>query len=946
MSNITISGLPPATLPLDGPNSFFEVQTIEAGVNVSRRIAADDINLSSAIIIEDEGVPLAGGADTLNFVGLGVTASGAGSTKTITIPGGGQVNTVVGGVNISVNPADPVNPVVNLDAVITGMTVNGVVLSNAGAATNYLDETGAYSLPSGSGQVDSVVGGTNISVNAADPVNPIVNLDAAITGVSVNGVTLSNAGAATDYLDETGAYSAPPAGSGVITFEINADINTATPPTTEAVTAMVEYLDLAGDDSLGFVGYNSGNDLQVQNRMQSGEVILRGEDLGGVQRLGVRLNFDSGGESYIAGFTTVAMRFMTGNEYAVLATLNAGVDLRWDNVGMARTVAIGSGGFEVNNTVTGAGFERVLTTSDISGGGQTPWTSDIDGDGFTLEDAGYLFLRGQSAADPDVTGQGQIWVEEGATGDPLWSEVEILADMEGPDAATSYTEISVNAASASFFGTAQLDTAQFNSGTSSLLLDGNSDWITFPDIAAYDIGTASWTIEGFVRFNTLPPLQASTGPGYVLYDSRKAGSPLIQYGIIQDAFGYRVRLVGQDWGAELGTISGGISTGTWYHWAVTRDVGGDGNVRAYFNGNYETADFGVSPADLGNPDAAIIIGCRDATDAFHDGWIDDVRVTIGTARYAGTGSYSPPTTPYAMAPGPQGLFFVDDLSNSTDLLTGAASSLQATMAIGATTSIDLQIITGAALTIFDAADVDSVSVEINTTTMAPAEALVFIRSTNVEVYSFDNPINIDGGSFHVAGGTDGYAFYRYGDAVSSSIRNSTAGITLQVVGAGDIFRIQSDSIELSEASAPVAASAGYGQIWVRDDVPNNLAFTDDADEDFAVAYATGRETANATHDFNTAGNIAENFIGFYDDSAAYTVTLEDSTSVVNWPLHTAIQVLAPTVGAITIAEGSGTTLFLDDGTDTVGGGTLTQGVVTIYRTSTTDYYIWGSGFTP
>jgi len=60
----------------------------------------------------------------------------------------------------------------------------------------------------GGGQVDSVVGGTNINVNAADPVNPIVNLDAAIAGVSVNGVTLTTAGAATNFLNEQGNYVA------------------------------------------------------------------------------------------------------------------------------------------------------------------------------------------------------------------------------------------------------------------------------------------------------------------------------------------------------------------------------------------------------------------------------------------------------------------------------------------------------------------------------------------------------------------------------------------------------------------------------------------------------------------------------------------------------------------------------------------------------------------
>jgi hypothetical protein len=36
---------------------------------------------------------------------------------------------------------------------------------------------------------------------------------------------------------------------------------------------------------------------------------------------------------------------------------------------VARTLPASSGGFEVNNTSTGAGFERVLTTSDLGGGG-------------------------------------------------------------------------------------------------------------------------------------------------------------------------------------------------------------------------------------------------------------------------------------------------------------------------------------------------------------------------------------------------------------------------------------------------------------------------------------------------------------------------------------------------------------------------------------------------
>lgn len=42
----------------------------------------------TALTVEDEGTPLTTAADTLDFVGGGVTATGSGSTKTITIPGG------------------------------------------------------------------------------------------------------------------------------------------------------------------------------------------------------------------------------------------------------------------------------------------------------------------------------------------------------------------------------------------------------------------------------------------------------------------------------------------------------------------------------------------------------------------------------------------------------------------------------------------------------------------------------------------------------------------------------------------------------------------------------------------------------------------------------------------------------------------------------------------
>ena len=198
--------------------------------------------------------------------------------------GGGQVDSVVGGVNITVNAADPVNPIVNLDAAITGVSVNGVTLSNVGLATNFLNEAGAYvAVPPGGGQVDSVVGGTNISVNAGDPINPIVNLDAAITGVSVNGVTLNAVGVATNFLNETGAYSVPPV---------------------DTVTADAIYLrlDTTNNPLTGDLEFNTGGSATIYNSFLDGDIRFEvNNSSGGVNNLAMLITSEdlSQGESAV-----------------------------------------------------------------------------------------------------------------------------------------------------------------------------------------------------------------------------------------------------------------------------------------------------------------------------------------------------------------------------------------------------------------------------------------------------------------------------------------------------------------------------------------------------------------------------------------------------------------------------------------------------------------------
>lgn len=81
----------------------------------------------STILIEDEGVPLVTAATTLNFVGAGVTATGAGAVKTITIPGGGDV----------VGPAGATDNAVARYDLATGKLIQNslVIIDDAGNIT-------------------------------------------------------------------------------------------------------------------------------------------------------------------------------------------------------------------------------------------------------------------------------------------------------------------------------------------------------------------------------------------------------------------------------------------------------------------------------------------------------------------------------------------------------------------------------------------------------------------------------------------------------------------------------------------------------------------------------------------------------------------------------------------------------------------------------------------
>ncbi len=224
------------------------------------------------------------------------------------------------------------------------------------------------------------------------------------------------------------------------------------------------------------------------------------------------------------------------------------------------------------------------------------------------------------------------------------SDVILLVDADGADGATTYTERSLNARPATFVGNAQLDTAQSQFGGASLLLDGTGDYIEFADDAAFDLGSGDFTVEGWVRFNSLP----SVGDEMTLVSQWSIGTAADQawaVSLIQDGGDYRIRFEAEDdFGVfEQGGLGGAPALNTWFHFAAQRS--GD-TLSIWFNGVLEFEAPGIFSGAIQNSTETVKLGVFDPAGggnaAFLDGWLDDVRLT-SSAQYTTGGAITPPT---------------------------------------------------------------------------------------------------------------------------------------------------------------------------------------------------------------------------------------------------------------------------------------------------------------
>lgn len=217
--------------------------------------------------------------------------------------------------------------------------------------------------------------------------------------------------------------------------------------------------------------------------------------------------------------------------------------------------------------------------------------------------------------------------------DPDFSEVKLLLHFNGADASTTFTDSSSIGASISVGGSAQIATAQSQFGGASGLFNGTSDYIYTPSNSNYAMGTSDWTVEGWKRSAALGAVNRC------LFDNREGGDGIAIYASASGA-GQNDRLILASNSAVIaGDGTTQFTADTWQHWAVTRE----GNtVRGFIGG---TLVWSITDTrGYSNSTNCYIGSVYGGASQWFPGYIDEFRLTIGTARY--TASFTPASSAF------------------------------------------------------------------------------------------------------------------------------------------------------------------------------------------------------------------------------------------------------------------------------------------------------------
>lgn len=228
------------------------------------------------------------------------------------------------------------------------------------------------------------------------------------------------------------------------------------------------------------------------------------------------------------------------------------------------------------------------------------------------------------------------FVEQGGTGgtDAFFTDVQVLLPMDGTNGSTTVNDLSEFDHTITVNGSGQLSTADKKFGTASYLAASTTgaDSFSIPNSAAPVEGR--WTIEMWVK------VTSSHGSSQYLF-YRRLVSPSENFRLRYDNTNSRL-VLNRTGSTSILASASSFSVNTWYHIAVVND---GASVKLYQNGVQQGSTVDAYTAGDGTWDEMHFGGASfTAAGTGLAGYIDEVRITDGVARYLG--NFTPPTSAF------------------------------------------------------------------------------------------------------------------------------------------------------------------------------------------------------------------------------------------------------------------------------------------------------------
>jgi hypothetical protein len=209
--------------------------------------------------------------------------------------------------------------------------------------------------------------------------------------------------------------------------------------------------------------------------------------------------------------------------------------------------------------------------------------------------------------------------------DPYFAFNSLLLHGNGTNGSTVITDSSGSPKTVTAVGNAQISTAQSKFGGASIAFDGSGDYLTVPQQTSLYFGSDNFTVE-------LWAYRVGIG-GEILFWNANSSA----YGtrIVHDSSNCQFLASTSGSSHAIAVNKSAEPANQWIHFALCRD----GNTfNLFINGVARLT--GTAFGALINGDANVI-GGRSYIPSSFEGYIDDVRITKGVARY--TANFTPPT---------------------------------------------------------------------------------------------------------------------------------------------------------------------------------------------------------------------------------------------------------------------------------------------------------------